>query len=261
MNVTDLLEMVRNNELSIADAARFLEGYGFVQLGYQKLDVHRTRRTSIPEAVLALAKSLEQIVEIVSWYAERRLPLLITKVSAEKGEELLRLFPQLAFDPVAGVLQLGHSQAARQGRVAVVSAGSSDYPVAREAIGTLEFFGIDTDLVMDCGVAGLHRLFASGEVIAAADIIIVVAGMEGALASVVGGLFRQPLIAVPTSVGYGASFGGLSALLTMLNSCAPGVTVVNIDNGFGAAVAAKSMLEMARALRDSAHVAGATARS
>ncbi|MGA7616901.1 MAG: nickel pincer cofactor biosynthesis protein LarB [Thermoanaerobaculia bacterium] len=246
MTLRELLEGVAAGSIAPDEAESFLDGYGFVEIGWQKLDLHRTRRSSIPEVVLGISKSLEQLREIVSWFDGRDLPLLITRVDAGKALPLCDEFSGIAFDPLSGLVRRGRAASATPGRVAVVSAGSSDAPVAEEAAGTLEFFGVDVARHFDCGVAGLHRLFAGGRVIAGSDVLIVVAGMEGALPSVVAGMFRQPVIAVPTSVGYGASFQGLAALLTMLNSCAPGITVVNIDNGFGAAAAARSMLEMAR---------------
>ena len=245
MKADDVLTSLAEGRITRDEAERELTGWGFVQVGYHRLDLHRETRTSLPEVVLGLAKSIEQLEEIVAWFVSRDLPLLATKISREKGAALLARHPELEFRPDGGILMRGRSKRRTSGTVAVLAAGSSDVPVAEEAVGTLEFFGIDVRKSYDCGVAGLHRLLASGESIAGADVLIVAAGMEGALPSVVGGLFKQPLIAVPTSVGYGASFEGLAALLAMMNACAPGITVVNIDNGFGAAAAAKSMLDMA----------------
>jgi hypothetical protein len=245
VKTADVLTELAEGRISREAAERALSGLGFVQVGLHRLDTHREERTSLPEVVLGLAKPLEQLEQIVGWFVERDLPLLATKVDRDKGEALLARYPSLAYRPEGRTLSRGESRRKTRGVVAVLAAGSSDIPIAEEAVGTLEFFGIDVERSYDCGVAGLHRLLASAESIARADVLIVVAGMEGALPSVVGGLFRQPLIAVPTSVGYGSSFEGLAALLGMMNSCAPGITVVNIDNGFGAAAAAKSMLDMA----------------
>ena len=245
MNAEEVLTELAAGRLSREKAVRELSGWGFVQVGYHRLDLQREERTALPEVVLGLRKSLEQLDEIVSWFVDRDQPLLATKIDREKGEALVARHPTLEFRAEAGVLMRGRARRTTSGVVAVLAAGSSDVPVAEEAVGTLEFFGIEVERSYDCGVAGLHRLLASGDAIARADVLIVAAGMEGALPSVVGGLFRQPLIAVPTSVGYGASFEGLAALLAMMNACAPGITVVNIDNGFGAAAAAKSMLDMA----------------
>jgi len=245
MNLEELLEKVAAGEITGTQAAEFLTGWGFVQIGYHRIDLHREGRSALPEVVLGLTKTVAQLEEIVGWFDSQDRPLLATKVEPAKAGPLVSRFPKLEYRADAGLLMRGRSTSATSGRVAVVTAGSSDVPVAEEAAGTLEFFGIDVERAYDCGVAGLHRLLASGDAIQSADVLIVVAGMEGALPSVVGGLFRQPLIAVPTSIGYGASFQGLSALLGMLNSCAPGITVVNIDNGFGAAAAARAVLDMA----------------
>lgn len=246
MTLPELLRGVADGSIDPAAAEKYLASYGFVELGYQKIDLHRRGRTSVPEVIYGLSKSVDQLREVVSFFVSTGHPLLVTKLSAEKAVPLTDEFPALRFDPVSGLARIGSSAQGVPGRVAVLTAGSSDLPIAEEAVGTLEFFGIEARRAYDCGVAGLHRLFGAAEVIAAADVLIVVAGMEGALASVVAGMFPQPAIAVPTSVGYGASFNGLAALLAMLNSCAPGVTVVNIDNGFGAAVAARGMLALGR---------------
>jgi len=258
VTLPELLRGVESGAPPNANAATLLESFGFVRLGHHRLDLHRGERTAIPEVVLGLSKSLEQLLEIVGYFVERSLPLLVTKIEGAKAAALCERFPRLEHDSTAGLLRLGSSVRAPHGRVAVVTAGSSDYAVGREAAGTLAFFGVEVSEAYDCGVAGLHRLLAEHTTLADADILIVVAGMEGALPSVVGGLFRQPIIAVPTSVGYGASFGGLAALLAMLNGCAPGITVVNIDNGFGAAAAATSMLAMAHRLRGRADPAAST---
>ena len=244
MTLREMLDAVARGELPAAEAETFLQGYGFVEVGFHRLDTQREKRTGIPEVVFGRGKSLEQLQEIVTYYAGQELPLLVTKVSDGSAAALKLDVPQLEHVAAASLLRLGRASRASGGKVAVVSAGSSDAPIAEEAASTLEFFGVNVSRVYDCGVAGLHRLFASAETIAACDVIIAVAGMEGALPSVMAGLFSRPLIAVPTSVGYGASFDGLAALLTMMNSCAPGITVVNIDNGFGAAVAARLMLSL-----------------
>jgi NCAIR mutase (PurE)-related protein len=244
MTLRELLDRVARGETAPGEAEEFLAGYGFVALGHQRFDTHREGRTAVPEVVLGLTKDVVQLAEIVAYFAGRGLPLLLTRVDENKASALVARFPELTYLPEARVLRLGRSSRNVRGSVAVVTAGSSDQPVAEEAVATLDFFQVSTVRAYDCGVAGLHRLYAQGEAIAAADVIIAVAGMEGALASVVAGLFPRPVVAVPTSVGYGASFGGLAALLAMMNSCAPGVTVVNIDNGFGAAVAAAAMLRV-----------------
>ena len=244
MTLRELLDKVARGETPPEEAERYLSGYGFVALGHQRFDTHREGRTAMPEVVLGLRKDVGQLVEIVQWFADRGHPLLLTRVDADKAAALRARFPDLAHVPEASVLRLGRSSRGVKGTVAVVTGGSSDRPVAEEAVATLEHFQVAATRAYDCGVAGLHRLFAVGDALSAADVIIAVAGMEGALPSVVAGLFSRPIVAVPTSVGYGASFDGLAALLAMMNSCAPGVTVVNIDNGFGAAVAATAILRV-----------------
>ena len=244
MTLREILDRVARGETSPAEAEQFLGGYGFVALGHQRFDTHREGRTAVPEVVFGLTKDLAQLEEIVAWFVSADRPLLLTRVDESKAAALVARFPALVYHREGRILRLGRSARSTRGKVAVVSAGSSDQAVAEEAAATLDFFQVDAVRAYDCGVAGLHRLYAAGEQIAAADVIVAVAGMEGALASVVAGLFPRPVIAVPTSVGYGASFEGLAALLAMMNSCAPGVTVVNIDNGFGAAVAAAKMLRV-----------------
>jgi NCAIR mutase (PurE)-related protein len=241
----DVLDAVARGELAVDAAERYLDGYGFIEVGFHRLDRQRERRTGLPEVIYGGGKTIEQLREIATYFAERDLPLLITKLDDAKGRALHASFPRAVFESAAGIVRLGRSTNALAGSVAVVSAGSSDFAVAEEAALTLDFFGIAAVRVYDCGVAGLHRLFASADEISSSEVVIAVAGMEGALPSVMAGIFARPIIAVPTSVGYGASFDGIAALLGMLNSCAPGVTVVNIDNGFGAAVAARSILAVA----------------
>jgi len=247
VTIEELVERIRSGELSTQQVAEYLKSFGIAEVGLNRIDTHREGRIGSPEVVFGLGKSVDQIHEIARFAISESRPLLVTKVSREKGAFVREHLPELQFDERSGLLRSGSSARTVAGTVAIVTAGSSDLSVGEEAAGTLEFFGVSVLRVYDCGVAGLHRVLAAGEILKAADVLIVVAGMEGALPSVIGGLFRQPVIAVPTSVGYGASFEGLAALLGMLNSCAAGVTVVNIDNGFGAAVAARSMLAMAAA--------------
>jgi NCAIR mutase (PurE)-related protein len=208
-----------------------------LDLGYARLDLDRAARTGDAEVVYGAGKSPEHVVELLTELsvAHPDRAVFATRLSEEAMEAVATALPEARRDPVARAVTLGPLPPAR-GRVAVVSAGTSDAPVAREAGLTVSVFGAAVDLINDVGVAGLHRVLGVRDRLVEADCLIVVAGMEGALPSVVGGLTGVPLVAVPTSVGYGASFGGLAALLAMLNSCAPGVTVVNIDNGFGAGV-------------------------
>jgi pyridinium-3,5-biscarboxylic acid mononucleotide synthase len=212
-------------------------GDGIHDLGYARLDTDRARRTGDAEVVYGAGKTPEQVVELLTTLRAHHpdQPVLATRLSAEAQQAVRAALPEATVDEVGRTAVLGALPQSR-GTVAIVSAGTSDAPVAAEAATTAAVFGAGVDLVSDVGVAGLHRVMGVRDRLAAADCLIVVAGMEGALPSVVGGLVGVPLVAVPTSVGYGASFGGIAALLAMLNSCAPGVTVVNIDNGFGAGV-------------------------
>ncbi len=216
-------------------------------LGYARLDTDRVTRTGDPEVVYGAGKTPAQIVEILHTLHEAHpeRAILATRLSDEAVEAVVSAHPDAVVDEVARAVTLGRLPAA-QGTVAVVSAGTSDAPVAAEAALTARVYGAGVKVINDVGVAGLHRVLAAREELTTANCLIVVAGMEGALPSVVGGLTGVPLVAVPTSVGYGASFGGLAALLGMLNSCAPGVTVVNIDNGFGAGVFAARVARNAR---------------
>jgi len=210
---------------------------GVRDLGFARLDTDRAARTGDPEVVYGAGKTPEQVVELLAALHETHpeRAVLATRLTPAAAEVVAAALPEAVLDPVARAVTLGRLPPPR-GTVAVVSAGTSDAPVAAEAALTARVFGAGVEVVADVGVAGLHRVLGARDRLAAADCLVVVAGMEGALPSVVGGLVGVPLVAVPTSVGYGASFGGLAALLGMLNSCAPGVSVVNIDNGFGAGV-------------------------
>ena len=212
------------------------------ELKEAKIDHAREARCGFPEFVYGAGKSLEQLLEIIPEIHGQTGSVLVTRLPAETGSALVQAFPAGEYDPAARTFRIRDPERRLTGKVLVVTAGSSDHGVAKEALHTLEACGIGAELVADVGVAGIERLFASLDRLRSADVCIVVAGMEGALPSVVGGLVRCPVIAVPTSVGYGAAFGGVAALLGMLNSCASGVTVVNIDNGFGAACAAVRMI-------------------
>ena len=215
--------------------------------GYARLDTDRAARTGDPEVVYGAGKTPQQVVGIlrVLHEAHPERAVLATRLAAEAVEAVVAAHPDATVDVLAGAVTLGPLPAP-QGHVTVVSAGTSDAPVAAEAALSARVHGADVEVVTDVGVSGVHRLLAVREQLAAADCLVVVAGMEGALPSVVGGLVGVPLVAVPTSVGYGASFGGLAALLAMLNSCAPGVSVVNIDNGYGAGVFAARVARNAR---------------
>jgi len=235
-----LLDAVSRGELGVERALDQLRDLPFADLGFAQVDHHRALRVGLPEVVFGLGKTAEQISAIAREIHRKGNTALVTRVEPDKAVRVLAELPGIEHDPVARTLLLRHGEIEKRGRgvICVVSAGTSDLPVAAEALVTARAFGNEVSELHDVGVAGLHRLLARREQLYAATVVIVIAGMEGALASVVGGLIDKPVIAVPTSVGYGASFGGVTALLSMLNSCASGVSVVNIDNGFGAAYCA-----------------------
>ena len=236
-----LLEDVRAGRVGVDEASDRLARLPFVDTAGARVDTHRALRQGIPEVIYGEHKTAEQIVEIARALAEEGHSVLATRVSAEKAEvvraALADAHHDARYDETARLLALGPEEVPIQGKgtILVVSAGSADLPVAAEAVGVARRFGNKVELLQDVGVAGLHRLLASLELLRSARVLIVVAGMEGALPSVLGGLVDKPVIAVPTSVGYGASLGGIAAMLGMLTSCASNVTCVNIDNGFGAA--------------------------
>jgi len=240
----ELLDQVRGGQASVDQAVAELRQLPFAELGYATVDHHRALRQGVPEVILGEGKTAEQIAGIARELARTGQNVLVTRLDAAKAEEVKPLFPELAYRAAARVGTFEQSAIPVLGKqpVALVSAGTSDLPVAEECAETLRMLGARVERVYDVGVAGIHRLLHKREVFERTSVAIVVAGMEGALASVVGGLVTTPVIAVPTSVGYGAAFGGLAALLGMLTSCASGVTVVNIDNGFGAAFAAVRIL-------------------
>ncbi len=238
--VRDLLERLRRGELDVDEAVEGLARLPFVDVPGARVDTHRALRAGLAEVVYAPGKSAEQIVEIVRALRGAGQDVLATRVEPEVAASVCGALGGGDHDLEARLLWFGPAEVAPvgNGTIAVVCAGTSDLPVATEAAGVARRFGNKVELLVDVGVAGLHRLLASSEVLRSARVLIVVAGMEGALPSVVGGLVDKPVIAVPTSVGYGAAFGGVAALLGMLTSCASNVSVVNIDNGFGAAYVA-----------------------
>lgn len=242
--LTDLLEKVKNGECSVSDASKSLNDLQAETMTDACIDHQRHLRTGIPEVIYGASKTAEQIVTIAGAMLKRQGPVLATRISREKAEIILQQLPALQYSEQAGILYGNEATIQPEkyrGMTVVVSAGTSDIPVAEEARITLKTFGHPVDNLYDVGVAGLHRLLDHRKLLHEASTVIVAAGMEGALPSVIAGLVNAPVIAVPTSVGYGASFGGIAALLGMLNSCAPGVAVVNIDNGFGAACMAESI--------------------
>lgn len=227
-----LLADVRRGKTKVDDALARLKDLPFAELGYATLDTHRALRFGFPEVVLGEPKTVDQLLGIVSALAERKQTALVTRLQPDKAEALLAAFPRGTYHQTARIFELRLSRH-RAGKVAVVTGGTSDLPVAEEAAVTAEAMGAKVQRIYDVGVAGIHRLLRRREEIQQADVAVAIAGMEGALASALGGLVGIPVVAVPTSVGYGANFQGLSALLSMVNSCASNVAVVNIDNGFG----------------------------
>lgn len=231
----ELLAQVASGAVSMDEAVASLRSLPFEDVGFAKIDHHRAIRCGFPEVIYCQGKSPAHVAEIFDRSAATGLNIIATRASHEAADAVRRTQPHAEFNEVARTITLRQDDAPPPpGTIAIVSAGTSDMPVAEEARVTAEIMNQRTEVLYDVGVAGIHRLLAHAQSLQAANVAVVVAGMEGALASVVGGLVDCPVIAVPTSTGYGASFGGLSALLTMLNSCASGVSVVNIDNGFGA---------------------------
>ncbi len=239
-----LLEDVKQGTVSVEDAKQILDDTGYENFGFARIDHHRTRRKGFPEVIYCPGKTVSQIVKIAESLLGEQDTLLATRADEDIYTALKGSFPRLEYNREGRVVYTPIDSSSDRS-ILVITAGTSDIPVAEEAVVTAQVMGCSVERLYDVGVAGVHRLLDNKDKMDEATVIIVVAGMEGALASVVGGLVGAPVIAVPTSVGYGASFQGLSALLTMLNSCASGVTVVNIDNGFGAGYAASQIVHLA----------------
>lgn len=233
----DIIRSVKNKTISSAEAFKSLKDLPYLDLGFAKIDNHRALRKGFPEVVYAPGKAMRHLEKIVFYSLKRRgLSLLITKAEPDIYKSLKNKYPQLQYSNLAKIIYFKNkNHKNKRGFVSIVTAGTSDIKIAEEAALTLEVMGNKTKRIYDVGVAGIHRVLDKRNILNNSRAIIVVAGMEGALASVVAGLVNKPVIAVPTSVGYGASFKGIAPLLTMLNCCAPGAVVVNIDNGFGAA--------------------------
>jgi len=246
MNKQSLLELIhkiQNGEIEPEKALDILAVLPFADLGEAKVDIHRHLRQGFPEVILGEGKTPDQIARIAARLSEGEGPVLITRISGQASEKILQTLPGGNYNPSSRTLVYNEDKISPLGKgaILVISAGTSDLPVAEEASVTAEVMGNKVERLYDVGVSGIHRLFSHVALIREARVIIVVAGMEGALSSVVGGIVSVPVIAVPTSIGYGASFNGLAALLGMLNSCASNVAVVNIDNGFGAAAFASAI--------------------
>ena len=229
METREVLEKVKNGEISIRDAEHYFRQKPFEEMGYAKLDTHREVRSGFPEVIYCSGKADEHLLHIAEKLYEKNQEVFGTRASRHQYEILRERFPQMQYDEISRIVKIERPDKKRIGHVAVCTAGTADIPVAEEASQTAEYFGTRVERVYDVGVSGIHRL----------------AGMEGALASVLGGLVDKPVIAVPTSVGYGANFHGLSALLTMINSCANGIATVNIDNGYGAGYLATQINRLA----------------
>lgn len=233
--IKELLENVKAGKVEIAEALSALKSLPYEDLGFAKIDTHRDLRKGFPEVILCKGKTLEQVAKIVERHSLGNQVIMATKASKEVYQAISKVRADATYYEAARIVVIGQERRRMTDKtILVVSAGTADLPVAEEAAVTAEVMGNTVERLYDVGVAGVHRLFDNTEKLFQADVIVVVAGMEGALVSLVAGLVDKPLVAVPTSVGYGASFDGLAALLAMLNCCAPGVAVVNIDNGFGA---------------------------
>jgi hypothetical protein len=244
-----LLEHVSRGETTVDQALTALHDFPTADLGYAQLDLHRSLRTGFPEVIFCPGKEPEQVEAIFGRLLAAGGSVLATRVAPELAERLVQLYPEAVHHRQARIVAVRRGETRPTGKIAVVSAGTADQPVAEEAAVTAETMGHQVERLYDVGVAGLHRLLSRQQVLYEARVVVVVAGMDGALASVVAGLVDKPVVAVPTSIGYGASFQGLAALLSMLNSCAAGVAVVNIDNGFGAGWLAGKINQLGEAAR------------
>lgn len=246
METREILKKVKSGEITLDEAEQFFRREPFQEMGYAKLDTHREVRSGFPEVIFCSGKADEHLLRIFGKLYEENGEVFGTRASKEQYDLLKEVYPEVQYDSISHILKIEKPGKKREGLIAVCTAGTADIPVAEEAAQTAEYFGSYVERVFDVGVSGIHRLLSRLEVIQKANCIVAVAGMEGALASVLGGLVDKPVIAVPTSVGYGASFHGLSALLTMINSCANGVATVNIDNGYGAGYLATQINRMAK---------------
>ena len=248
MEIRDLLNQVKNGALTVEEAEGILRKNPFEEMGYAKLDGQRELRTGFAEVVFCQGKADNHLLSIYKRLYEMDGRVFGTRASKEQYELVKEIFPQVKYDSVSRILRIDapwDEDRVLEGCVAVCTAGTADIPVAEEAAQTIEYFGSKVIRIYDVGVSGIHRLLSRVDTIQEANCVVTIAGMEGALASVIGGLVNKPVIAVPTSVGYGANFGGLSALMTMINSCANGIAVVNIDNGYGAGYIATQINRLA----------------
>lgn len=244
MDTRDVLEQVKSGNMTVEEAEGYFRRAPFEEMGFAKLDIHRKLRSGFAEVVFCSGKADEHLLAIYEHLYESDGEVFGTRASQAQYELIRKRFPQVVYDPNSHILKI-EKEKEHMGKIVVCTAGTADIGVAEEAAQTAEYFGTHVERIYDVGVSGLHRLLARLETIQSANCVVAVAGMEGALASVIGGLVDKPVIAVPTSVGYGASMHGLSALLTMINSCANGIAVVNIDNGYGAGYMATQINRLA----------------
>ncbi|MGN0413392.1 MAG: nickel pincer cofactor biosynthesis protein LarB [Lachnospiraceae bacterium] len=245
MVTREILEKLQSGQITLEEAESYLKKQPYDELGYAKLDTHREIRSGFPEVIYCSGKPDEFLVSIYQKMYEEEGEVFGTRASENQHELVKKVIPEITYDCVSHILKYEKPEKKRIGKIAVCTAGTADIPVAEEAAQTAEYFGSNVERIYDVGVSGIHRLLSKVDVIQKANCVVAVAGMEGALASVIGGLVSNPVIAVPTSVGYGASMHGLSALLTMINSCANGISVVNIDNGYGAGYIATQINRLA----------------
>ena len=245
MDTREVLEKYKSGEISLSQAEAFFKSEPYKDIGFAKLDTHRKIRSGFPEVIYCEGKPDDYLVEIYQRLLLEDDRVFGTRASRHQYELVSKKISDIEYDDISKILKVDHNKGQLIGKVCVCCAGTADIPVAEEAAQTAEYFGSKVERIFDVGVSGLHRVLSQVERLQAANCVIAVAGMEGALASVIGGMVENPVIAVPTSVGYGASFGGMSALLTMINSCANGVAVVNINNGFGAGYMATQINRLA----------------
>ncbi len=244
MNAREILEKVREGTVSVEEAESFFRREPYQEMEFAKLDHHRKVRSGFPEVIYCAGKAEEHLLKIFEKLYEAEGEVFGTRATREQYELIREHFPETEYDPISKIIKIEKPDKEKKGCIAVCTAGTADIAVAEEAAQTAEYFGSKVERIYDVGVAGIHRLLSNVDRIQKANCVIAVAGMEGALASVVGGMVDKPVIAVPTSVGYGASFHGVAALLTMINSCANGIAVVNIDNGYGAGYIATQINRM-----------------
>lgn len=245
MELQDMLKKVKSGEVSVEEAEKYFARKPFEDMGYAKLDMQREIRSGYPEVVYCSGKADGHLLRIFERLYQENGEVLGTRASKEQYEVVRRSIPEISYDETSHILKIEKSEKEKKGLIVVCTAGTADISVAEEAAQTAEYFGNRVERIYDVGVSGIHRLLSKVDNIRAANCVVAVAGMEGALASVIGGLVERPVIAVPTSVGYGANMGGISALLTMINSCANGIAVVNIDNGYGAGYMASQINRLA----------------